>query len=79
MLDVNCNHGPAGYSIMIELSAAEESEYAQQGHAYLNRLAQAVQHAGPGGGLQLRDVSASYAKESMAAVDEWRAAQNRSC
>jgi hypothetical protein len=78
LLDVNCNHGAAGYSVMIQLSAEEESEYFQKGHAYLNWLAQAVQDSGPGRGHQLRDVSASYSKESLAALNEWRAAQNRS-
>jgi hypothetical protein len=78
MLDVNCNNGPAGYSVMIELSAEEESEYSQQGHSYLNWLAQAVQDSGPGSDSQQRDVSALYSKESMAAVKEWRAGQNRS-
>jgi hypothetical protein len=77
-LDINCNHGPVGYGIMIQLSAREESEYSQKGHAYLNRLAQAVQDSGPGGGYQLRDVSATYSKEANAALNEWRAAQKRS-
>ena len=76
LLDVNCNHGPVGYSVMIELSAEEESEHSQKGHTYLNWLGQAVQNSGPGRGYQLRDVSAIYSKESMAAVNEWRAAQN---
>jgi hypothetical protein len=73
-LDVHCNHGPVGYGVMIQLNAEEESEYSQKGHAYLNWLAQAVQDSGPGQGYQLRDVSAAYSKESMAAVNAWRAA-----
>lgn len=63
---------------MIRLNAEEESEYIREEHAYLNRLAQAVQDAGPGRGYQLRDVSVTYSKESMAAVNEWREAQGRS-
>ena len=74
-LDVNCNHGPVGYSVMIQLNDAEELEYFQKGRAYLNWLAQAVQDSGPRQGYQLRDVTAIYSKESMAAVNEWRAAQ----
>lgn len=77
-LDVNCNHGPVGYGVMIQLSAEEESEYSQKGHTYLNWLTQAVQDSGPGRGYQLRDVSAIYSKESMAAVNTWRGAKNRS-
>ena len=76
LLDINCNHGPVGYDVMIQLSAEEESEYSQKGHTYLNWLAQAVQNSGPGCGYQMRDVSAIYSEESMAAVNEWRAAQN---
>lgn len=76
LLDVNCNHGPAGYCVMIQLSAEEKSEYSQKGHAYLNWLADAVQGSGPGRGYQLRDVSAIYSKETMAAINEWRAAEN---
>lgn len=73
LLDVNCNHGPVGYSVMIRLNAEEESDYSREGHAFLNRLARAVQDSGPGSGHQLRDLSATYAKESLAAVSEWRA------
>jgi hypothetical protein len=73
LLDVNCNHGAAGYSVMLRLDAEEESEYSLEGHAFINRLARAVQDAGPGRGHQSRDLSATYAKESSAAVSEWRA------
>ncbi len=78
LLDVNCNHSAVGYDVMIQLSAEEESKYSQEGHTYLNWLAQAVQYSGPGYDYQKRDVSAIYAKESMAAVDEWRRAQTHS-
>ena len=74
-LDVNCNHGPVGYGVMIQLSAEEESEYSQKGHAYLNWLAQAVQDSGPGQGYQVRDVSAIYSEASTVAINEWQAAQ----
>lgn len=75
ILDVNCNHGAVGYGVMIELSAEEASAHAREGHAYLNRLAEAVQDAGPGRSYQLRDVTAVYSKETMAAFSEWRSAQ----
>lgn len=74
LLDVNCNHGPAGYSVMIQLSEEEEAEYSKKGHAYLNWLAQAVQDSGPGRGYQLRDVSTTYSKESIAkSVEQFEA------
>ena len=31
LLDVNCNHGAAGYGVMIELSRGEEFEYSRGG------------------------------------------------
>ena len=65
ILDVNCNHGAAGYGVMIQLSAEEVSEYAREGHAYLNRLVGAVRDSGPGRGYQLRDVSAEYSREGL--------------
>jgi hypothetical protein len=78
LLDVNCNHGAAGYSVMIQLTAEEAAEYSRGGHVFLNGLAQAVQDAGPGSAYQSRDLSASLAKESLAAVNEWREARQGS-
>ena len=74
-LDAYCSHGPASYSVLIELSAEEQAEYSQKGHAYLDRLAQAIQNSGPGRGYQLRDVTRVYLKESTDAVNEWRAGE----
>ena len=62
---------------MIQLSAEEASEYAREGHPYLNRLADAVQYSGPRRGYQLRDVSVTYSKQSAAAVSEWQASKRR--
>lgn len=73
LLDVNCSHSAAGYAVMIQLSAEEESRYALEGRDYLDWLASAVQESGPGRGYQLRDVSAQYAQETTRAVEEWRA------
>lgn len=78
LLDVNCDHGAVGYSVLISLNAEEESEYARSGHSFLNGLAQAVQDSGPGGSYQSRDVSATYAKDTLAAFREWRAASGNS-
>lgn len=71
LLDVNCSHGPAGYDVLIRLTADEASGYAREGRAHVDRLAQAVQNAGPGRGHQLRDVSATHSDEVMAAIREW--------
>ncbi len=78
LLDVNCNHGPVGYGVMIQLDAEEEAEYANKGHAYLDWLAQAVQDAGPGSSYQLRDISAAYSRASIEAVNAWRRTQEGS-
>ena len=77
LLDVNCNHGAAGYCVIIQLNEEEEIQYFLRGHAYLDWLAQAVQDSGPGSRLQLRNLSA-YSEKSSAAVNEWRGAQKKS-
>lgn len=71
-LDVNCDHGAVGYSVMIELTADETSGYADRGRAFLDELARDVQDAGPSHGYRRRDVSADHAKAATAAIDAWR-------
>ncbi len=77
LLDVNCNHSAAGYSVLIPLSSEEATDYACDGRACLNRLARAVQDGGPGRGHQLRDVSKTYSKECAQALRDWRASEIR--
>src|SRR5688500_12658728 len=74
LLDVNCSHSAAGYSVLIHLEADEAAAYAQEGRTYLDRLAQRVQDSGPGSGLQSRDVSARFSNKCTEAFEKWRAA-----
>jgi hypothetical protein len=76
LLDVNCNHSAAGYSILIRLNDQETADYNREGHSYLDRLARSVQDAGPGSVLQGRDVTNHYAKQCAEAFAKWRAVQN---
>lgn len=76
-LDVYCNHSAFGYSVMILLDDQEAAAYASQGALYLNQLAQAVQDVGPGRGYQLRDITASYGKADLAAIQQWQAEQKQ--
>ena len=71
LLDVSCSHSAVGYSVLIRLKPEEEAGYAGEGRAYLDRLAQAIQQAGPGAGQQRRDF---YRIESMTteAFEKWR-------
>lgn len=75
LLDVNCSHSAAGYSVLIPLSGEEEAEYALKGRDYLSQLARDVQDRGPYSHLQQRNVSAAYSCEAMnSALEEWLAA-----
>ena len=48
LLDARCSHGPAEYSVVIELDEAERQAYAARSRAYLNQLAQAIHESAPG-------------------------------
>lgn len=75
-LDISCNHGPAGYDVLIELNVAEEAQYLKKGRNFINLLAQAIQDSAPGvrnslSVYQNRNVSAQYADEVNVAVKKW--------
>lgn len=72
LLDVNCSHGPVGYSVLLALTPEETAAYARDGAVYLTRLAQAVQEAGPGSAYQRRDLSATLGAAVVAAIQRWR-------
>ncbi len=75
LLDVNCNHGPVGYSVLIRLNPDEQADYSLHGHHYLNQLAEQVQNTGPGQTYQLRDVSTKYAQATLEAIKQWQSEQ----
>lgn len=48
LLDARCGHGPAEYSVVIELDEAERQAHAAGSKACLDRLAQAIHESAPG-------------------------------
>ena len=73
-LDVNCSHGPAGFSVLARLTPAEAADYASGGDASLDRLAQAIQDHGPDS-FGERDVGREIGARFHATVMAWLAAQ----
>jgi hypothetical protein len=71
-LDIHCSHGAAGYSVLVPLDAQETRAWQDEGRTFLDRLAQAVQDAGPGSPYQSRDVGAQFAVATSAALAAWR-------
>lgn len=63
LLDINCNHSAVGHSVLILLTPEETSNYAREGHAYFDQLAQRVHNSGPGSAQQGRNVAAKYGRE----------------
>lgn len=47
LLDVECHHGAVSCSVLIRLNEEELAEYRREGHAYLDRLAQAIHYSAP--------------------------------
>ncbi|GAA1914810.1 hypothetical protein [Nocardioides hwasunensis] len=47
LLDVNCNHGAIGYSVLIELSDAERDRWTQEGRDYLDTLSHDIHFSAP--------------------------------
>jgi hypothetical protein len=46
-LDASCNHGPFGYSWLIELDPGERGRFAREGRAFLARLAEDIHDSVP--------------------------------
>lgn len=47
LIDVDCHHGAVSCSVLIRLNDQELAEYRRDGHAYLDRLAQAIHYSAP--------------------------------
>jgi hypothetical protein len=76
-LDVNCEHGAVGYSVLVELDQYELALYRTEGHTYLNRLAQRIHESAPGvinsrSPYTSRNIECSRGTEVSAAVRAWR-------
>ena len=48
LLEVRCSHGPADYSVALELRAVERRRYGSRGRAYLDELAYAINYSAHG-------------------------------
>jgi hypothetical protein len=48
LLDARCSHGPAEYSVVIELDEAERQAYTARAKVYVDQLAQAIHESAPG-------------------------------
>lgn len=83
LLDVNCNHGAVGYSVLIELTAAERARWEQDGRDYLDVLSHEIHFSAPIVGNPLvgepspyraRDLTRTRSGEVSDAVRRWREA-----
>jgi hypothetical protein len=46
--EVRCSHGPADYSVVLELNAMERRRYDRQRRVYLEELTYAIHYSAPG-------------------------------
>ena len=56
ILEVNCEHGAAGYSFSFILDEIEKKNFSSGGRKFLNKLAAAVNYSAPG----VRGSASSY-------------------
>ena len=81
LLDVNCNHNSYGYSVLIELNAAERARWEQEGRDYLDTLSHEIHFSAPvvsnplvgePSPYRARDLTRTRAGEVSDAVRRWR-------
>ena len=77
LIDVECHHGAVSCSVLIRLNDQELAEYRRDGHAYLDRLAQAIHYSAP-----ILEISNSpykprklrgYQDQVLEAIRQWQA------
>jgi len=69
-LDVNCSHGPVGFSLLVKLSAAEHEEYRALGRVFIDYLAARVAYWWSD--YKERDLGSSLQAEVSDAVTRFR-------
>ncbi|SDD21815.1 hypothetical protein [Nocardioides lianchengensis] len=83
LLDVNCNHGAFGYSVLIELNGDERARWEQAGRDYLDTLSHEIHFSAPAASNPLvgepspyraRDLTRTRRGEVSEAVRRWREA-----
>lgn len=81
LLDVNCNHSAFGYSVLIELDAAERAQWELDGRDYLDTLSHEIHFSAPivskppwgePSPYRARDLSRTRGDEVLAAIRRWR-------
>ncbi|SHN03570.1 hypothetical protein [Phytopseudomonas punonensis] len=77
LLDLECHHSAVSCSVLIRLNEEELAEYRRDGHAYLDRLAQAIHHSAPILAISTSPYKArklrGYDDQVLQAIREWQA------
>lgn len=77
LLDVECHHGAVSCSVLIRLNEEELAEYRRDGHAYLDRLAQAIHYSAPILAISTSPYKArklrGYDDQVLQAIRQWQA------
>ncbi|MEO9322078.1 hypothetical protein ABFT23_01225 [Nocardioides sp. C4-1] len=85
LLDVNCNHGAVGYSVLIELDPTERARWEEEGRAYLDALSHEIHFSAPivstppfgePSPYRARDLKSTRRHEVTNAVRRWREANS---
>jgi hypothetical protein len=77
LLDVECHHGAVSCSVLIRLNEEELAEYRRDGHAYLDRLAEAIHYSAPILAISTSPYKArklrGYEDQVLQAIRQWQA------
>ncbi|MBV7562930.1 hypothetical protein [Pseudomonas sp. sia0905] len=77
LIDVECHHGAVSCSVLIRLNDEELAEYRENGHAYLNRLAEAIHYSAPILAISDSPYKArklhGYQDQVLEAIRQWQA------
>jgi len=77
LIDVECHHGAVSCSVLIRLNDVELAHYRRDGHAYLNRLAEAIHYSAPILAISNSPYKArklrGYEEQVLQAIRQWQA------
>ncbi len=83
LIDVECHNGAVSCSVLIRLNDEELAEYRDGGHAYLNRLAEAIHHSAPILAISDSPYKArklhGYQDQVLEAIRQWQAQGQPGC
>ncbi len=69
-LDVGCNHGAFGFSVLVRLTDAQASRYEAEGSPFVDSIARDIQNGGPSA-FEL-DIGREWNQRFHAAVMAWQ-------